>query len=155
MDFLREFFGHSKPSGGETQCPQCESGLMPSTIGAETVWLCSKCNGVWLSFDSFEKVPQLPADEVAPFQEEPDSQLTLTASRSPRACPTCAKPMINFLFRQEIWLDWCDEGHGMWLDRGEVALVHRILKASPPLSEEQKQGMRDQVGAIQRPAEGV
>jgi Zn-finger nucleic acid-binding protein len=153
METLREFLGESKPGGEPANCPQCQLALTPSTLSGEEVLLCSRCNGVWLSFDCFDKVPHLPEADVAPFQDPPDTELSLKASRSPRACPNCARPMINFHFRQEVWLDWCDEGHGMWLDRGEMALVHRIREQSQALSEEQKQGLRDQVGAIKHPTE--
>ena len=58
--------------------------------------------------------------------------------------------MINFLFRAQIWLDWCPDGHGMWLDRGELALVHQIRTETEALSDEQKQKLLEQVAGLSR-----
>ena len=51
----------------------------------------------------------------------------------------------SFLFQSEIWLDWCEDGHGMWLDRGELAVVHKLRCAAGRLSEEQRDRVRAEV----------
>lgn len=98
-----------------------------------------------MGFEVFDAVPDLPAEQLEGYKQSADSEHTLSASRSPRQCPNCAEPMINFHFRSQVWLDWCAEQHGIWLDRGELALVHQIRDEARSLTEAETGELQNQV----------
>jgi len=49
--------------------------------------------------------------------------------------------MRNYDFRNGVYLDSCPNGHGIWLDRGELEIVHRIRQAAGELTREERQAM--------------
>lgn len=150
MDFLRELFGQHQPSQEPARCPQCHLALENIHLGEVPVQCCGLCNGVWLSLDDFERIPALAPEHVEGFLHDTESSVTLSASVSPRQCPNCKGAMTNFLFREKVWLDWCPEGHGMWLDQGELAVVHHIRNEAEAMTEEQKAQVKEQLEGLKQ-----
>lgn len=145
MDFFRELIGNETQTHDGGKCPVCRMPLELARIHEIDLHRCPQCQGSWMSFSAFEQLDALSEDDLEAFQEEPEAQYTFQASGSPRACPECEHAMIDFLFRDQLWLDWCPEGHGMWLDKGEVRLVHRLRAAAEHLTAEQRQDALNKV----------
>lgn len=148
MSFLDELATQSHSNDGPAVCPGCKQALQPSELGSSAIQRCAGCNGVWMGFEAFDAVPGLPAEQLESYKQEADSGFTLSASRSPRQCPNCNNSMINFHFRSQVWLDWCEEGHGMWLDRGELALVHQIRDEAQSLSAAESNQLKGQIDSL-------
>lgn len=87
----------------------------------EVDW-CPGCEGVWLDagelellFGTAERVAQwLSADLPAAASAE-----------KPRRCPICGTKMAKVVARgaAQIVCDRCPRGHGLWFDRGELAVM--------------------------------
>lgn len=143
MDFLLDLF--SAPTAPDASdappvCPDCLQELVRSKAGEIPLHKCPHCQGTLLDLESFQRIGLLPAEALAAFPHTAGVQ-----NPSSRACPVCELAMVNFLFRGQIWLDWCQDGHGMWLDRGELATVHALVKAAEQMSPEERSQAHAQV----------
>lgn len=98
------------------KCPNLDGDLQPATRDGVAMQACPKCSGMWLT------PPELNALEDKAFDLGDDEKGTLVFEAEPsnRRCPECGKPMKTFNYRAyELELDFCDEGHGYWLEAGE------------------------------------
>jgi len=53
---------------------------------------------------------------------------TREAAEKQAKCPRCAKPLVERSF-QTLRVDVCTEGHGVWLDAGELEMVLHLPRA--------------------------
>ncbi|HTX51700.1 MAG TPA: zf-TFIIB domain-containing protein [Caulobacteraceae bacterium] len=98
------------------KCPNDNGDLAPATRDGVAMQACPKCSGMWLTR------PELNTLEDKAFDLGDDEKGTLVFDAEPsnRPCPECGKPMKTFNYRAyELELDFCDEGHGYWLEAGE------------------------------------
>jgi len=58
--------------------------------------------------------------------------MTQTATRT---CPSCSTALSTIL-HEGVELDRCPDGHGLWLDRGELLAVTQSREADRPAEEE-------------------
>jgi hypothetical protein len=73
------------------------------------------------------------ASRVVDADGQADVGHTFAPSRLPRACPSCNQAMENFAFDESgIWLDACNQGHGIWLDQGELKLLAKRRRNGDP-----------------------
>jgi Zn-finger nucleic acid-binding protein len=98
------------------KCPNDEGELATASRDGVAMHACPKCSGMWLT------PPELNTLEDKAFDLGDDEKGTLVFSSEPsnRPCPECGKPMKTFNYRlYELELDFCEEGHGYWLEAGE------------------------------------
>ncbi len=87
---------------------------------------CVGCNGVW--FDANELELLLGALDLSP-----DQLVRPLAGKAPegkRRCPHCGAKMEKVLIGSgnEVVIDRCRRGHGLWFDGGELDTVVRGLQ---------------------------
>jgi Zn-finger nucleic acid-binding protein len=86
---------------------------------------CPTCKGMWLTCQELEQLE----DEVFDFGDDEKGSLMLGSEISTRKCPQCGKPMKSFGYRlYDLQLDFCEDGHGYWLDADEDQRVLELMK---------------------------
>lgn len=139
LRFLRKVLQLNTPT--ETprveSCRSCQCGL--EKVGEEdgAVLRCPDCHGIWLSAASLTlSLSKLrPEQELSCLmEEETDVEIghAFAPSRIKRECPQCGRAMENHKFEDSgVWIDSCAEGHGIWLDRGELKLLRERRNYQP------------------------
>ena len=105
-------------------CPRCSSELKLETYKGIDVDKCPRCDGMWLDYHEL--------DELEDTVMEDDQLKGTTMFRSEGSeltCPRCEGPMKWFRYRQyNLELDFCEEEHGFWLDKGEDKHVAELME---------------------------
>lgn len=137
---LRKDASPSTSSG--QRCHDCDLPLEKVAMGEQSALRCPGCGGSWLeatTLTSALAAGQAGSKLLAFIEQDGEADIghTFAPSRLKRACPECAVSMENERFEDSgIWIDSCPEGHGIWLDRGELRLlrerrVHRVPQTEP------------------------
>lgn len=130
------------------RCLHCAQTLQPVASGQRTVLGCPGCEGIWLEATTLATALSESAlsDELRGLiegQQDAEIAHTFAPSRQKRSCPDCQQTMDNDAFEDSgVWIDVCPEGHGIWLDRGELKLL-RQRRLHPPSQPTGTQGQLD------------
>lgn len=119
--------------------------------------LCRGCGAVWVAPHRFESLLSATESEVEVLlRGEVDVDNTFMATPEGRPCPTCGETMQNYQY-QNLWLDACEQGHGIWLDPGELGLLRTPGDALSNLSTLLPESMRDcyRVAVLEVNASGI
>jgi len=107
------------------KCPNCDGELTPAKRDHVAMEICSSCKGMWLTP---QELTQLE-DETFDFGDNEKGSLMFEPSPDSRKCPACGKPMKSFQYRlYDLTMDFCDAGHGYWLEAGEDKRVLELMK---------------------------
>ena len=105
------------------KCPSCGSELAPAKRDGLDVEACPACNGMWLSQ---QELGQLE-DEA--FDLGKKGTLVFSPETSDRSCPACGSTLKRFHYRDyDLELEFCEAGHGFWLDAGEDKRVLELMR---------------------------
>jgi len=124
------------------KCPVCNSLMI--VVEHEKIELdyCLNCSGVW--FDAEELELLLETMELEGTSLSLDNILTspdVQSSEKKRKCPICNQKMKKTTIGQQIIIDVCRQGHGLWFDNGEVNHLIRLLAEKSP----EKPGSQQQI----------
>jgi Zn-finger nucleic acid-binding protein len=129
-------------------CPRCGQMLSGHVVatgsGKVTVDVCAAgCGGFWVDNTDVESGIDV-SDDLLSLQITPTLTPDLT---QPVACPTCEQPMIRYRwnYTSPVTLDQCPDGHGTWIDAGEVQAMEEF-EESEVLSEEKKRRLEERLG---------
>lgn len=107
------------------KCPTCDKDLVKTKRDNIDVEYCPSCRGMWLSRQELEELE----DEVFDLGDDEKGTLIFSATAADRKCPQCSKPMKRFKYRlYDLELDFCEEGHGFWLDADEDKRILKLMK---------------------------
>lgn len=122
-------------------CHSCNVPLQAESMGARLLERCPQCRGIWLYrsqlLEILSQVSHKVEGDLAAVEQDGHAEIgnTFAPSRVLRACPECSKEMENFQFEETgIWVDGCPDGHGIWLDNGELRLL--AARTNSPRSED-------------------
>ena len=106
-------------------CPRCENATLEVTnLHGIEVDRCVNCHGLWLDHHELDELEDKVMD-----QDRLKGTLTYFKRESDIACPKCNAGMTTFNYRaHELPIDYCNQGHGYWLDPGEDAQVFEVLQ---------------------------
>jgi Zn-finger nucleic acid-binding protein len=107
-------------------CPVCEDALVAGSAAGRRVSTCTRCRGVLATNDDFVKiVNHLRAERTGP-PDEPRPINPAEFDRSIR-CPSCAKRMDvhPYYGPGSVVVDTCHPCRLIWLDHGEIGVIHR------------------------------
>ncbi len=105
------------------KCPNCGSELTPAKRDGLEVEACPSCNGIWMTQ---QELAQLE-DEA--FDLGKKGTLVFNPEPSSRTCPECGAGLKRFQYRDyDLELEFCDAGHGYWLDAGEDKRVLELMR---------------------------
>ena len=105
-------------------CPRCSVDLVLEKYKGIEVDRCPQCHGMWLDYGELDQLEDtmLDKDEVKGTMIWDEAQGTLP-------CPKCREPMQHFNYRAyDLELDFCEQGHGTWLDAGEEKRVLELME---------------------------
>lgn len=123
-------------------CPRCNIALTLIEVDGERVLMCGNCDGVMLR--KLDHVMGLSEDQLRDsaacetlFADHPEVDL-----HPPAPCPVCRQPMRRAIYSSDsgVTVDICGNGHGIWLDDGELARIFDYLhsNAAPPATRQEK-----------------
>lgn len=94
-------------------CPKCDAGLFILRFQSVEVDYCEQCRGVWLDAGELEQLVGAPLPD---FQ----SQTGTVPSGKKHLCPRCDARLEEIAAPDNLTLDKCPRGHGLWLDADEL-----------------------------------
>jgi Zn-finger nucleic acid-binding protein len=121
-------------------CPRDGETLTSQAIGPARPFVCSRCNGLWLSRGDLESFLDSPYEtwKLPPAEGRP---IALGYPATARClCPAGAD--MSTVTRDGVWIDICPECGGIWLDGGEI---QRLVEAA---EEERKRKLGDDFAGI-------
>ena len=125
------------------QCPVDDFTLKPTEYEDVAVDVCLHCGGVWLDAGELEIIQKTQDSD---FRGVPRSELdSLTAAEGmaqskdegARDCVSCKDPMekCEYAFSSQVMIDRCSKGHGIWLDKGELARLESFYEDQKDLTK--------------------
>jgi len=111
-------------------CVRCQIDLVPERYEGTEIDRCPRCKGAWLDAGELTKIVDTVALKISAevvrdtlavaFKGVPQDE-----ARSTERCPKCHAAMeaINYDYASGVILDRCPDGHGTWLDGGELEKV--------------------------------
>ena len=126
-EFFGLFFGNRQgPPARRVPpvCPSCEIPLQ-RVEGGKGCHRCTCCCGLWVTDEFLALAVQASEAQIAGILGGQAGGHTFSRSPQQRDCPGCSRPMENYPFGYQsgIWVDGCPDGHGVWLDAGELRLI--------------------------------
>jgi len=107
------------------KCPNCDNDLMQTKREGIDLEYCPSCRGMWLTRQELEELE----DEVFDFGDEEKGTLIFNVTATSRKCPQCGKLMKRFKYRlYDLEMDFCEDGHGFWLDADEDKRILELMK---------------------------
>ena len=124
-------------------CPACREEMIVVEYDKIELDVCVQCDGVW--FDAEElglllETLHLGGDELG------HRPVKKTAEKA-RKCPRCRKRMNKVMIGpgEEVMIDRCTKGHGLWFDGGELDGIVKALQ-TPVSNGELRTEKHEQVG---------
>lgn len=111
-------------------CPVDGTTLESHEIQGIILEECTQCRGLWFEQGELRK----SIDESEPELGWLDFDLwtdqeSINADWSTRKCPVCGKNMATISYADTgVAIDYCTEGHGIWLDKGEFQAIIEALE---------------------------
>jgi len=98
----------------------------------QQLYRCVSCSGLLLSEAAFEDLQKENDNHLKGLLTTPEK--APKKNRGTRSCPVCTKKMkvTDFDWNSEIEIDVCEECSQIWLDGGEMKLIHEHLKKEHP-----------------------
>ena len=106
-------------------CPRCERSTLMTEMHFEIeVDICSNCHGLWLDYHEMDQLEDQAFD-----QDDMKGTMVYAKRDSDISCPKCRHLMNTFNYRAyDLAIDFCDNGHGFWLDHGEEKRVLELMQ---------------------------
>jgi hypothetical protein len=98
------------------RCPSCKALTIILEYDRIEIDYCSSCGGIWLDSGELELII---GKEWPPFEIATDIKEKMIR------CPKCFDKMAKVRLdpRKSLIIDKCGNGHGIWLDKGELETV--------------------------------
>jgi len=124
-------------------CPVDDFTLRPVTYEGVTIDVCPHCAGVWLDAGELETIQDAQASD---FRGVPTGALDSVSaaqgmaharSENPRSCVVCNAGLEKreYGFASQVMIDECPNGHGMWLDKDELARLEMFYEDQEDLDK--------------------
>ena len=105
-------------------CPRCSTELKLGTHKGIEVDKCPKCEGTWLDYHELDQLEDAVLDD-----DSVKGTIFFASEGSDLLCPRCQSHMKWFRYRyHNLEMDFCEQEHGFWLDKGEEKRVVEIME---------------------------
>ncbi len=113
------------------QCPRDQSELSPHQKGQLNIHLCDQCRGfsILLNQDSASQLEVLLKKHLSD-RKDPSGEKSLPS-------PHSGSSMKEFVYRG-VQLDYCEESHSIWFDRGEYTKIFTTPNKTKKTSNNKK-----------------
>lgn len=119
-------------------CPRCKAPMLVVEYEGVELDTCLECEGTWFDRDELELLfEELSAEAQGLLPREMQSLPEAQTRERKRRCPACGRKMRKVLIGpgQDILIDVCPQGDGLWFDSKEVAqLAREAIDAVPGLA---------------------
>jgi len=108
----------------ELKCPRCGGVLVLEKHGGKPILRCNECRGIWIDSSTLSQIVE---ERKLDF---PDGNVNeSTIEKGEIRCPVCGKMMqrVNYSYSTGIIIDRCTDGHGVWLDAGELKKIVKVM----------------------------
>ena len=107
------------------KCPKCDAELEKKSYKGIEVDFCPNGQGMWLDHEELDEL-----EDKAFEEDELKGSLMISSTTSKYQCPHCQSQLKKFNYRlHSLELEYCENGHGFWLDSGEEERVLELMKA--------------------------
>ena len=104
-------------------CPRCNGELRVEDYKGVEVDRCPQCQGMWLDYGELDQLEDTVLD-----RDEIKGTMKYSRFQGKLLCPKCGEAMQRFNYRAyNLELDFCEQGHGTWLDAGEEKRVLELM----------------------------
>lgn len=126
------------------KCPVDDFTLKQETYEGVVIDVCPHCSGVWLDAGELEAVQSVQASD---FRDVPTGgamdkvraaeSMARSAEEIPRGCVVCNAGLEQkeYAFASQVMIDQCPNGHGMWLDKNELARLEMFFEDQQDLDK--------------------
>ncbi len=107
-------------------CPACKEALIVFELDGVEIDRCLKCGGTWLDDGEIDALARLAGGAPDPLH----AAIAAAGDGKPgeRRCVRCATKM-KLVTVQNVELDRCPRGHGLWFDKSEMETLIAATKA--------------------------
>ena len=127
------------------KCPRDGSALTEQQYEASvSVDACGMCGGVWLDRGELEAIQEhRDRDHARDLVRLPDLLGAIGAHAGPTACPKCGTTMETgeYAHCSRVLVDVCPDGHGMWLDGGELRALEVFFEKAKDEANTEDEGL--------------
>ena len=111
------------------KCPIDGTPLETHTVQSVNVEECAQCRGLWFEKGELRKTKDASEPDLNWLDFDLWSDpASFAADWSSRQCPQCGKHMAAISYAETgVTVDYCAEGHGVWLDKGEFQAIVKAL----------------------------
>jgi Zn-finger nucleic acid-binding protein len=101
------------------KCPSCNEKFFVVHLNNVEIDCCKKCESLWFDPEELKLVMNAADDITNEFSH---------AGKSKYKCPVCQARLRkrSFLFPHKLVVDICPEGHGLFLEKGELEQIFKI-----------------------------
>jgi len=123
-------------------CPKCDGTLEPVQVGTVLVQACPLCGGIWLRYGELkllfeawsQGIDYVNAKHQHIYKDGP--LYVLNPDQIMGFCPVCTPKTLMLQETRNVGapirIDYCQRGHGLWLDAPEIRQIQsRIINKSP------------------------
>lgn len=110
----------------------CSVDCIPFEVGGVQLDLCPSCKGLWLDAGELERLLSRSAGTITKAVGKVSAAVGEGLRGYTRNCPSCSKELAKERFQGDgCWIDRCPDGHGIWLDSGELWVVYEQNRKGP------------------------
>lgn len=114
-------------------CPVCKENLDHISHEGQSLHRCIGCEGLLVSTDAFKELQRENDRHLVTLLTTPE-KTKLRKAAGPYKCPTCHGTMkcADFAWNARIEIHTCEKCSHIWLDKGELAIIHDYIKREQP-----------------------
>ena len=128
------------------KCPRDNSNLSQTSFKSIEVDRCKICDGIWLDAGELDQLEDTVFDD-----DEIKGMVMYRSYEGTLGCPICCNKLQIFHYRAyDLELDYCNDGHGVWLDGGEEKRVLQIMKQRSKDLDRSAAAEREWAGMLKR-----
>jgi Zn-finger nucleic acid-binding protein len=117
-------------------CPRCRTVLVGTEYEGVLVEKCPQCRGFWIPGYRLSEIIEkrertFSLEEIEAYRQVHESRAGLVhPADSEICCPDCGVSMLrsHYHYAQEVLIDRCPQGHGVWLDEGELEHIQMAVE---------------------------
>ncbi len=112
------------------ECPIDGTVLETHPINEIIIEECAQCGGIWFEGGELRKAMEESDPDLSWLDFDLWSdQESFAVDWSSRKCPQCGRNMATISYADTgVMVDYCADGHGVWLDKGEFQTIIEALE---------------------------
>ncbi|MDD5190503.1 MAG: zf-TFIIB domain-containing protein [Dehalococcoidales bacterium] len=111
-------------------CPVCRHPMIIVEYKKTELDYCPNCHGVWFDKGELELLLESAGAGTSKVMGEITKSPSIVNMERKRKCPICGKKMKKTRVgeKENVLLDVCEQGDGLWFDGGEVDQLVKIIE---------------------------